>query len=237
MRQAFEDHKFQPTSKHSVAKIWKIQLPKILRQVTRLFFARHAILLEINKKQTVLDLGCANGNDTEWYKKMGFTNRIIGLDIHRPYLREGLKKNVYDKLICASATHLPFREKAFDSVLFLQAIEHLTEKCGWQAINECERVGAQVIVTTPVGFVSQKSYDNNIFQKHLSGWTPKSMKKHGFKVHGFAGIGICWVEEGAPVLKGRLGMGCVLLLASITQPVVFLLPTFGFQMLCIKASP
>jgi hypothetical protein len=157
--------------------------------------------------------------------------------VYLPYLEECKTQKAYDDVVLASATHLPFREMAFDTVLLLQVIEHLSKECGLQALNECERVGSQVLITTPVGFLPQRPYDNNPYQTHVSGWTPKEMKKKGYEVRGFSGLFVCWTQEGQPIFRSSPGLFCVLILTLLTQPFVFHLPNLAFQMLCIKRQP
>lgn len=79
--------------------------------------------------ESVLDVGCHN----QWAKEYVKCN-YVGIDI----LRDP-KPNIR-----ASATHLPFKDNSFDTVLLIDVIEHLLEP--YSALLEAKRVARKKII-------------------------------------------------------------------------------------------
>jgi SAM-dependent methyltransferase len=142
----------------------------------------------------ILDVACGLG---KWGKLIrsswGFTwsgklrvecEIIVGLDAYLPYLKSLRRQGIYDEVILANATALPFKEHSFDTVLAAEVIEHLSIKEGLKLIDECERISKEVvIITTPRRFSPQKG-EENPFQTHRSVWKPSDFRRLGFKVFG-----------------------------------------------------
>lgn len=73
-----------------------------------------------------------------------------------------------------------FSKNSVDSIFLLDVIEHIDKEIGKLIIKECERVARnQIILFTPLGFMSQKHDKNEkdgwglngiAFQNHISGW-------------------------------------------------------------------
>jgi predicted SAM-dependent methyltransferase len=63
---------------------------------------------------------------------------IVGLDAYLPYLKSLRRQGIYNEVILANATALPFKEHSFDTVLAAEVIEHLSIKEGLKLIDECE---------------------------------------------------------------------------------------------------
>jgi alkylated DNA repair protein alkB family protein 8 len=76
---------------------------------------------------TVLDIGCNNGRNLLPFleKKV----KCIGFDFSRNMIREAKKflkkKGFKTSLIIADVLDLPFREKAFDAIIFSRALHHI----------------------------------------------------------------------------------------------------------------
>lgn len=221
----------------------------------------HMVWTSIDKQtRSILDIGCADGD------MMGFiSNRkrfySVGVDIYRPYLREGKKAKTHNENILCDARKLPFKDESFDVVLFLEVLEHLEKEEGLKVIQDVERIARrQVIISTPVAFAKQKVYGENPHQEHRSFWNPIEMRQRGYKVRG---IGI---RENRLIEKVRNG---ILQLADkvltgvkdspdrskiwsishafklidfllrlpyyfILGPVVYFLPRFAGHMICTK---
>jgi len=70
----------------------------------------------------------------------------------------------------------------FETILFLDVIEHMRKKDGIFCIETAKRVATkQIVVFTPLGFMEQKTgyegldswgYHGGSWQEHQSGWTP-----------------------------------------------------------------
>ncbi|MDD5016283.1 MAG: class I SAM-dependent methyltransferase [Atribacterota bacterium] len=159
------------------------------------------IWVNIDKKaKSILDVGCADGD------LMGFINNrkkfdTVGIDIYEPYLEKCRSAKTHDKNILCDVRSLHFEDKSYDVVLFLETLEHLERAEGLKVIQDIERIArTEVIISTPVSFVKQQAYNDNIHQEHRSFWNPCEMRQMGYKVRG---IGI---RENLLIEKVRNGM-------------------------------
>jgi SAM-dependent methyltransferase len=160
-----------------------------------------------DQAQSILDIGCADGD------MMGFINNrkrfyTVGIDVYEPYLEECKRAKTHDENILCDVRKLPFEDKSFDVVLFLETIEHLEWEEGLKVIQDIERIARrQVIISTPVAFAKQEAYGENPHQEHRSFWTPGEMRQRGYKVRGI-GIRENWLVErvrnGIPQLADRV---------------------------------
>ena len=150
-------------------------------------------ILPLVEGAVVLDVGCGRGKwgyllkVDYWYTKAGRRknklNYLVGIDLHPKYLEFVKYHKVYDDLVLCDATLLPFRDQVFDTVLFLEVIEHMVKNEGVKSLEEAERVACcLVLVSTPSFFMKQEAKDANVFQKHLSKWTIKDFIKQGYSI-------------------------------------------------------
>lgn len=71
-----------------------------------------SIMLKAPK--SLIDLGCATGDMLNWiYVNAGIQN-VVGIDIAKPYIKEGRKRHPYLKLRVCDVRKLPFQDKVFD---------------------------------------------------------------------------------------------------------------------------
>jgi len=162
------------------------------------------------RTHSILDVGCADGD------MMAFLSHrrryyAVGVDIFEPYLQAAKRLKRHSGYVRADAMRLPFRSRSFDTVLFLETIEHMEREEGARALEEVERVARrQVIVSTPVAFVPQGAYGGNPHQEHRSFWTPHEMRRRGYTVRGI-GVADNWlvgkVRTGLLQLLGRVLRG------------------------------
>lgn len=128
---------------------------------------------------SLLDVGCG-------IRPQNFVtaDRCVGIDAHRPYLQQIQPVYTNWTLICGRANEVlaRFTDASFDLVLAMDFIEHLTRRSGWRFLREAQRVGRQVAVFTPLGYMEQSygpdeldawGMDGTHWQTHRSGWTPQ----------------------------------------------------------------
>lgn len=92
----------------------------------------------IGKGDTVLDLGCGNGQNGK--KAAKIAKKVIGVDIDEKLLAQAKStrvKNVIFKTLNLEES-LPFKNASFDKVLFLDVLEHLRKRD--QALSEIRRI-------------------------------------------------------------------------------------------------
>lgn len=181
--------------------------------------------------ETLLDIGCGTDSPVR-----AFSDRVIctGVDVYKPSLDISKKKGIHAKYVLSSALDLDkkFKEKSFDCVFACEIIEHMTKHDGRRLIKIMERLARKkIVIITPNGFVPQKPYNGNPWQEHKSGWTSEEMKQRGFDVVGLRG----WkgFRGEMSYLKYRPKI-LFYLLSTITQFFVRNIPSFAFQILCIK---
>jgi methionine biosynthesis protein MetW len=104
-------------------------------------------LNHIPKESKILDLGCADGYISEFFKDRGYG--IIGTDIDSKSLNAAKKRGI--KTISADFNkRLPFKDYSFDAVIILEVIEHLYNIEGF--VSEIKRIlkpGGWLILSTP----------------------------------------------------------------------------------------
>ena len=73
----------------------------------------------------ILDVGCGMGRTVEYFSGLGYN--VVGIDIASEGLKiyRGLRPGA--KLVCASATDLPFREKSFDLVMIMGVLYEIED--------------------------------------------------------------------------------------------------------------
>lgn len=136
--------------------------------------------------RTLIDVGCGRGIIGALMRIYREPKRLVGVDVFQPYLNFCRKFNLYDEVYCLDLRKvpLPLKGKEFDVVTCIEVLEHLPRKDGEKLLDEIERLARLVIVTTPTTFFSQRDFDDNPFQKHISSWTLADFRKRNYDVKG-----------------------------------------------------
>lgn len=172
--------------------------------------------------KTVLDLGCANNSPLQYFSKKYYS---CGLDTFLSYLKESRKKGIHDSYILCDVLNLCIKPKSFDCALALGLIEHLDKEDGLKLIKLMHTIAKKkIIINMPNGFLWQGAMDQNIYQKHKSGWVCDELEKLGFSAFGFFGLKYLRKEYGR--LKYRPSL-IWFLISELTQFLVFKKPRFA----------
>jgi len=181
--------------------------------------------------RSVLDVGCGVASPLAALDVDAFS---IGLDRCLPDLRRARSAGTHRVLVCADASTVDelFAPRSIDAVVALDVIEHLEREAGLALVRRLERVARRrVVVFTPNGFVPQPGTAENPWQEHRAGFSVRDMRDLGYRVRGIHGLwplfgafGECRLRPGA--LWRRVADG--------TAPIVYLLPTLAFGLLCVK---
>jgi ubiquinone/menaquinone biosynthesis C-methylase UbiE len=135
---------------------------------------------------------------------------------------------VYEDLILADASHLPFKDDSFDYVLCSEVIEHLNKQSGQRLLAEIDRVcKGRAIITTPNISHTRWKYDSPLsYERHQSSWNVGEFKKHSYRVKGlgFKLASMNWVKS--PFIWGFF--------FYIMTPITYLIPTLGEFLIAIK---
>ncbi len=183
---------------------------------------------------TVLDVGCGNGQTMLSINRNRRFAKAVGVDIHPPYLERCRIDHTHDHLVRADVRRLPFGEKSVDTIVCMEVLEHLTKPDGIEFLRQLEWIARKrVVLSLPIGRWEQQPYDANPYQEHRSQWEPAEMRRFGYEVRvtGIRNTGGEW--------RGRQGIwqliDIVWRLASLAvAPMVSLCPRFASNMVCGK---
>lgn len=132
----------------------------------------------------VLDLGCGI---IQWAQdNLPKCEMYVAVDAYERYL-----ENLPDGVTGTELGKLPgvcsrFEDDAFDVVLLIDVLEHLTIEDGRATLAEAERIARRAIyVYTPIGLMEQDACDawglgENPLQEHISGWEQEELEELGF---------------------------------------------------------
>ncbi len=121
----------------------------------------------VKQGDSILDLGC--GNKWCWSTIQMMQATVLGVDAYEPFGPD---------FILDLETHpLPFHDGAFDIVLVLDVIEHLTREGGERLLERCKEITRdKVIMLTPLIWSTNvtedpnSEYYSNPFNLHKSLW-------------------------------------------------------------------
>lgn len=97
---------------------------------------------QLTTESTLLDVGCAKGYLVKDFCENEKVGEAIGVDISLYALLNGRRDCVTQNLICANASNLPFKDKAFEVVFCKDSLHNLLSKEELVlALREIQRVG------------------------------------------------------------------------------------------------
>ena len=118
---------------------------------------------KLNKKSSVLDVGCAKGFMLYDLKKIIPGIKVSGIDISR-YAVQNSKIEVRRFLKVANAKKLPFPDKSFDVVVSINTIHNLNKRDCAKSLKEIMRV------TKKYAFITVDAQRNNKEKKKMYMW-------------------------------------------------------------------
>lgn len=184
-----------------------------------------ARLLADPECKTALDIGCGKNSVLSRFRPR---IRTVGLDAFQGAIETSRRLGLHDDYILANIIETPAEQlleknkgAKFDLIGLYDVIEHLPKRLGWDLLEKCETLtNRYLILQTPCGFVEQGPEDNNVYQRHLSGWLPHDFQGVGYRVagcagtkffHGYAGE-FKWNLPGVKLMD--FALGCLLNLES-----------------------
>lgn len=127
----------------------------------------------LKKKDIVLDIGCANGQQT--IKAAKFVKKIIGIDVDLAELKKGMMESARKKiknvkfLKSSAEEKLKFSQNSFDKVLFFDVLEHLENQD--LTLSEIWRVlkkGGLLLLSVPNKNTSWKKLQRSVGLSYFS---------------------------------------------------------------------
>jgi len=191
----------------------------------------YLIRLVGDEGETLIDFGCGWGDPLEVLQnsKKRYT---VGVDIYKKYIDYVKKKGIYSKVICQDITKYKSKKK-HDIVFCSHVLEHIDKDEAKKMVDYFESITKEkTVLAMPVGELPQDSYDNNIYQKHVSVWQPGELRSRGYKVYGFSPK---FLYGNQNIIKKIGVFGFLLFLISyILEPVYILFPEKCVYMLAVK---
>lgn len=201
-----------------------------LRDLYNRVFFGGVIIWMLRDCKVILDAGCGKNS---LIVSAGIVNRayVLGVDIYEEYIKRHAEKKTYDDYLHADVVELDFKDNAFDAVVLMDVLEHI-EKDRVLKSNLLEKMpkwARKVIITTPNGWVGNDESNGNTYQNHLSGWTTKELRQHGYKVRGLSG----WkfLREKNSELKFKFPYLFWAGVSLLTQAVCYFIPSQSYHLL------
>ncbi len=108
------------------------------------------LLGQFKESESLLDIGCGTAHFTRWIDFHGL--ECYGVDTSISMLHEAKKMWVNGRLLQSEGTHLPFKDKSMDLVIYVTSLEYLQNIS--TAFSEAYRVARKGII---VGLLNKKS--------------------------------------------------------------------------------
>lgn len=154
------------------------------------------LILPLIEGTTVLDLGCGLGKwgallyacwfETASHAATGAFQpaRVDGLDRFLPNLKRLQGRDEYRLLTRGDAFAIPCRAGAFDTVLGVELLEHLTEAEGLLLLRDAERVARRMVIISTPHYPEKRDGGDNPYEWHRSIWTIERLRGLGYEVYG-----------------------------------------------------
>jgi 2-polyprenyl-3-methyl-5-hydroxy-6-metoxy-1,4-benzoquinol methylase len=206
----------------------------MLSSVKGVFLPQH--LLELHRfvlnevgevaNRKILDVGCGRGIWGFLIKEKSDDSYTIGVDIYRPYVAFSNRHKVYDDIVLADIRYLPFMDNIFDIVLCCEVVEHLQKKDAIHLLDEIEKKGYKIVVSTPNGFKFTGKVAVSV-EAHVSGWDATYFRNKGYAVKG---VGLRNLEN---IEKGNLKWFLASLFYLFT-PLAYIVPSLSGWLIATK---
>ena len=184
-------------------------------------------LIILSKPKSILDIGMGFGKYgvlsreyLEFYDEqdnyLDWKRRIDGIEAYEGYLTP-IHDFIYDNIYVDNAIDvLPTLEIKYDLILMIDVLEHFDYDEGVMLLEECEKLGKNIIISTPLRVGNQKGIFGNPYETHRSQWRKKDFNRFTNKcfIYNDRSL-ICYIGNAAHDLKhsrrSRIKLGIKLL--------------------------
>jgi ubiquinone/menaquinone biosynthesis C-methylase UbiE len=141
----------------------------------------------------VLDVGCGPGRDVAWLAEQGFD--IVGVDLSRKMLEEGLARDIAAPLVQADMGRLPFRKGSFRGIWSCASLLHVPKERAGDVLRELARVvrPGHIYLSVKCGEGEEWLEDGDGRRRFFAYYHPAElqllMERSGFEVLS------CWQNE------------------------------------------
>jgi SAM-dependent methyltransferase len=199
----------------------------------------YSLQKELEDCESVLDLGCGPSSPSQYCSNIKYS---VGVEAFKPYLEKAKKLKTHSEFIAKKIEEVDFPPKSFDAVIMLEVLEHLSKEAANKILLKSEKwARKKIIVSSPNGFWSQGIVDNNVLQKHLSGWTIEEFQRRGFRVFGLSGLKVLRKESESKSMDDNL-LSTVrfkpeifwFIILALSQAFVYFFPALAFELFAVK---
>lgn len=175
-------------------------------------------LVSRTNPNSVLDIGIGFGKYgvlsreylEMWDGRKGFYNdwrrRIDGIEGFKDYITP-LHNFIYDNIYIGDAKDIiPTLKIKYDLILLIDVLEHFDYKDGLQILENCRKIGKNILISTPkdIGY-QDSSFLGNDYETHRFQWEKKHFKCFSDKVFILnQGSLICYIGEKSFTLKEKI---------------------------------
>lgn len=133
------------------------------------------VILNNKKPKKILDVGCGTGETLSFMKTIFPKAELYGIDTSKRAIRYS-KQRGHKNILYSKAEKLPFKNNAFDVVMFLDVLEHIEDDQA--VISEAKRVlkkNGIIIITSPGLSFIWSAHDTE--QGHKRRYTRREIRK------------------------------------------------------------
>ncbi len=174
---------------NSILSNYKVGTVKLNVHVLNSFIYDGIKKSKLNKKYTLLDIGCGSDSLIRYNKDV----YKVGYDGHKKTIELAEKKNTHDEFVFGTFDELKdnLKDRKFDFIIAIDFIEHLKKEDGYKLLEYIEtKANVGIALFTPNGFLKQSNLEKNDLMEHLSGWTKNEFEQKGYNVSGATGLKI-----------------------------------------------
>jgi hypothetical protein len=117
-----------------------------------------------------LELWSEGGEYLNWQRQ------IDGIEAFEPYVTP-VHKFIYNNIFIGNAlVILPTLKDKYDLILMIDVFEHFTYKDGLKLLDECRKMGRNILISVPIALSAQEAVYGNEYETHKYGWKKKDFK-------------------------------------------------------------
>lgn len=138
-------------------------------------------------------------------KYLEWRRRIDGVEGCAEYITS-LQRLIYNNIYLGNAQAvLPTLQFRYDLILLIDVIEHFTKEEGRAILKQCQRLGKNMIISTPKDTIMREGTFGNPLEAHVSQWTLDDFRPLGnyFVVNNQKSL-LVFIGEDAAALLGKL---------------------------------
>ncbi|HSX02868.1 MAG TPA: class I SAM-dependent methyltransferase [Candidatus Saccharimonadia bacterium] len=135
-----------------------------------------------------------------------WTHRIDGIEVFKEYLTP-VHEYIYSNLFIGNAQDIlpTMRDKQYDLILLMDVVEHFDYDEAMSLIREAQRVGRNLLISTPKDIGTQTDSFGNVHETHKFQFTLKQLRELGpsYAVPNVHSL-ICLVGPDAPRVQREI---------------------------------